>query len=155
MKILVLYYSRTGMTKKLADELAKKLNADIEEIIDYTDRSGALGYLAAGRDATLRRLTEIKPLEKNPADYDVVLLGTPIWSWNLSTPIRTVAEQYKGRFNKVALFCTMGGSGEVRAQNDLEKIIGKQAIANFSCLTKEVFAGVDENKIDDFINKLQ
>lgn len=155
MKTLILYYSRTDTTKKLAGILAAKLNADYEEVIDTVDRSGALGYLSAGRDATLRRLTEIKPLEHNPAFYDLVIIGTPIWSWNLSTPIRTLAEQYKASIKNAALFCTMGGSGDVRAQADLEKILGKKVMANLSCLTKEVYAGVDEAKIDEFVNKLK
>jgi flavodoxin len=39
-KILVLYYSRTGITKVLASYIAKLLNADLEEIVDTKKRTG-------------------------------------------------------------------------------------------------------------------
>ena len=115
MKILIAYYSRTGTTKKVAEVLGIKLNADIEEIKDTVDRVGAKGYLLSGRDATLRRMTTIEPMQKNPADYDLVIIGTPIWSWNLSVPVRTYLEQHKTEFKNIALFCGMGGSGDKRA----------------------------------------
>src|SRR3989339_644824 len=88
MKTLIVYYSRTGTTKRVAEAIAEKLGADLEEIVDKKDRKGAMGYLTAGRDATLRRLTEIEPLKKRAEDYDLVIIGTPIWSWNMSVAVR-------------------------------------------------------------------
>ncbi len=51
MKTLVVYYSRTGNTKLIGDELAAVLGADVEELKDRDDRSGRMGYIRAGRDA--------------------------------------------------------------------------------------------------------
>ena len=65
---LVVYYSRTGNTRKLAKIIAEKLKADIEEIEDSTSRSGPLGWLRAGRDAGLKSLTKLKPLKKDPSN---------------------------------------------------------------------------------------
>ena len=71
---LVVYYSRTGNTRKLAKIIAEKLKADIEEIEDSTSRSGPLGWLRAGRDAGLKSLTKLKPLKKDPSNYDMVII---------------------------------------------------------------------------------
>jgi len=49
MKALVVFYSRTGTTKQVAEALAQSLNCDSEELIDTKKRSGPLGFLSAGR----------------------------------------------------------------------------------------------------------
>ena len=153
-KILVACYSRTQTTKKLAEELAQKLGADIEEIKDTVDRSGGMGYLLSGKDATLRKLTTLEKTEKNPREYDLVIIGTPIWSWNMSVPIRTYHTEHKGEFPKVAFFCTMGGSGEKRAFAEMSEIIGKKPVATLAMKTVEVVKATAREKIDSFIARL-
>ena len=153
-KILIAFYSRTGTTKKVAEVLAIKLDAEIEEIKDTVDRAGAKGYLLSGRDATLRRLTTLESAQRNPADFDLVIIGTPIWSWNLSVPARTYLEEHKNEFKNVALLCGMGGSGDKRAGEELEKIVGKKPLAVVGITTKEIVTNNFEAKIDQFIANL-
>jgi len=154
MKTLVIYYSRTGVTKKIADYAAKKIGAQIEEIKDTVNRSGAVGYMLAGRDATLRRLTKLERPSHNPADFDLVIIGTPIWSWNMSTPIRTYLEEYKNQFKEVAFFCTMGGSGDERAFREMGEIIGKKPVATLAMKTGEVAASGTFEKADKFSEEI-
>ena len=66
MKALVVYYSRTGHTKKVGDELVKALPCDVEEIVDTANRSGPVGWLKSGRQAGAE-LTKLKPVKKDPA----------------------------------------------------------------------------------------
>lgn len=54
-KALVVYYSRTGTTRRLAEVLAKALQADIELVIDKKNRSGTLGYLRPVAEALRKR----------------------------------------------------------------------------------------------------
>ena len=154
MKTLVVFYSRTGTTKKVAEVLAIKLNADLEEIKDTVERGGAKGYLISGRDATLRRLTKLEPAAKNPADYDRVIIGTPIWSWNMSVPVRTFVTEQKNNFKSVAFFCTMGGSGNERAFGEMSAIIGQKPVANLTLTTREVIKNDFSQQVDDFLVKL-
>lgn len=150
MKILVVYYSRTGVTKKLADYIAKKIGAATEEIKDTIKRAGAIGYMSAGRDAALRRLTKLEPLKFNPADFDLVIIGTPIWSWNMSTPIRSYLNEYKNQFKQAAFFCTMGGSGDDKAFREMGEIINKKPAAVLALKTVEVMANEFFEKADKF-----
>ncbi|MGZ7109578.1 MAG: flavodoxin family protein, partial [Methanobacterium sp.] len=60
MKILVVFYSRTDNTRKVAEEIKNSLDCDIEEIIDTQNRSGPLGYMRSGRDASRGKLTILK-----------------------------------------------------------------------------------------------
>ena len=141
MKILVVYYSRTGVTRKLAGFIAEKLGASEEEIIDTVKRAGAVGYLMSGKDATLRRLTKLEAPKLNPLAFDLVVIGTPIWSWNISVPVRTYLTEYKDQFKQAAFFCTMGGSGDERAFREMEEIIGKKPVAILGLKTKQAVSG--------------
>jgi len=141
MKILVAYYSRTGVTKKAAELLAEQLSAATEEIKDTVKRAGVTGYVLAGRDAMQRRLTKLEPIKNDPAEFDLVIIGTPIWSWNMSTPVRTYLTEQKDKFKQVAFFCTMGGSGDLKAFKEMGEIVDKRPAAVLSLRTKEVVTG--------------
>lgn len=155
MKTLVAYYSRTGTTKKVALAIAEKLGADVEEIIDTVDRSGVKGYLISGRDAMKKRLTELVVPKFDPEGYDLVVIGTPIWGWNVSVPARTYAEDHKYKFKDVAFFCTMGGSGSEKAFWELENIVGKTPLGTLTLKTAEVVKGEYSEKLKKFIETLQ
>jgi flavodoxin len=110
MKSLVVYYTRTGNTKFVAETVAAELGSDIDEVVDLKKREGTLGYMAAGRDATGEKLTEIAPPKRAPKDYDLIVIGTPVWAWRPSAAIRTYLSKNDLSGKKVALFFTMDGN---------------------------------------------
>ena len=71
MKSLVVYYSRTGNAKFVAETVAAELGSDIEEVVDLKKRDGKLGWISASRDASGGKQTEIAPTTKNPKDYEL------------------------------------------------------------------------------------
>ena len=75
--ILVVYYSRTGSTRKVAEYITKQLGADMEEIIDMRKRSGAGGFVLGGRDAIRRKETEISEIKKGDvySSFSIILLN--------------------------------------------------------------------------------
>lgn len=155
MKTLVIFYSRTGTTKKVSEIIAQKLNADMEEIQDTVDRSGVKGYLISGRDAMKRKLTQLEPIKKNLNEYDLVIIGTPIWSWNMSVPIRTFLSEQKENLKKIAFFCTLGGSGDKKAFQEMEEIVGKKPEATLRITTKEVVKNEFSAQVEEFIASLK
>jgi len=155
MKILIAYYSRTGMTKKVADIIVGKISGDAEAIRDKVSRSGVKGYLISGRDAMKRKLTKLEDLKLDAEQYDLVIIGTPIWGWNMSTPIRTYITENKDKFKKVAFFCTMGGSGDQKAFLEMEIIIGKKPLGTLALKTAEVVKNEYAEKLEKYLEKLQ
>jgi len=143
------------MTKKVAEILKQKLNCDIEEITSIKDRKGLIGYLSSGLEAMKKVQAEIKSLTKNPADYDLVIIGTPVWALNISSPIRTFITEQKDKFKKVAFLATMGGSGHQRTFKYMSETIGQQPIATLDFKTVDVVKNKMEEKIDKFIEKLK
>jgi len=153
-KALVVFYSRTGNTKKVAEEIAAVLKCDIEEIIDTKDRSGVSGYLASGKDAMKKKLTVIKEIKNDPAQYDLILLGTPVWAGKMSTPVRTYIVQNKEKIKNAAFFCTMGGSGDAKTFVDMEEATGKKPAATMTVLAGEIKKGEYKAKVDEFVKAL-
>ena len=104
MKTLVLYYTRTGNTKFVAETIAAELGADIEEVTDLKKRQGTLGWLSAGRDAMGAKETEIAQTKGTPTEYDLIIIGQPVWAGNPTPAIRTYLNKNDLSGKKVALF---------------------------------------------------
>jgi flavodoxin len=148
MKTLIVYYSRTGTTKKVGEKLAKHLKCDHEEIIDLKSRAGPIGWMGAGKDAMKKKLTYIKDIKKDPKKYDLIIIGSPVWAGNVVPAIRTYILTNKPDIKKVAFFCTMGGStGKIFSE--MEEIINIKPLGTLSLKTKEV-----NNPDHDFNNKI-
>jgi len=112
MKILVIYYTRTGNTKFAAETIAAEIGADIEEVVDLKNRQGRLNYLPAGRDAMQGKETEIAPTKRSPTDYDLIVIGQPVWAGSPTPAIRTYLNKNDLSGKKVALFFLDVGLGK-------------------------------------------
>ena len=104
-KTLVVYYSRTNHTHKIGELIAQGVGANIERVVDAQSREGALGYWRSGREAMFQRAGRIQPVKEDPFRYDLTVIGSPVWSWSLSPPMRSYAITQKHRFKQVAFFC--------------------------------------------------
>ncbi len=101
-----MYYSRTGTTKFVAETIAAELGSDIEEIVDLKNREGRLNYIGAAGDASRGKETKIGPINRGPSDYDLIIIGTPIWAWSPTPAIRTYVKNNNLSGKNVALFFT-------------------------------------------------
>ena len=155
MKTLVVYYSRTGITKKIAEAIAKKMQADIEEIVDLKDRKGPWEYLKAGRDAMKRIPAQIAVTKNNPEYYDLIVIGTPVWAGNMACAVRTYIGQNKDKFKKIALFSTMGGSGDQNTFKEMETLSGKSTMSQLTVRTRDAGKPETDARLDEFVKKIQ
>lgn len=155
MSILVVYYSRSGTTEKIARVLAEKLEADLEEIVSKNKRKGLIGYLRSGQEAAQKKLTEINKSEKNPSDYDLVIIGTPVWVGTMSSPVRSYLNHYLGKFRKVAFFSTQGSKKEQKVFKELIEVLGKEPVAKIFLTTKEVAQDNFSSSLDEFIKEVK
>jgi flavodoxin len=109
LKSLIVYYTRTGNARFVAETIAAEVGADIEEVIDQKKRRGILGYLSGGKDAKQGKETEIAPTQKSPAEYDLMIVGTPVWAGRPTPAITTYLKKNSLSGKKVAVFFTQGG----------------------------------------------
>lgn len=127
--ILVVFFSMSGHTRELAHEIARSLGADVEEIVEFRPRYGMGGLCRALWDAAWRRLPGVRPPRHDPAAYDLLVLGGPIWAGRLAAPVRSFARQYGRGVRRLALFCTEGGRGDGDAFVDVEQLLGQRALS--------------------------
>ena len=138
MKALVVYYSRTGNTRAAAKEIASALNADVEELDDGVDRKGLIGWLKAGRDGMKKAKVKLKPLKHNPAEYDLIVVGSPVWGGNITPAVRTFLAENNLAGKKVALFCTTGSPTPGEAITNMKEylkgatIVGEKSWRSFA-----------------------
>lgn len=105
---LVIYYSRTGTTKQLAQSIISLTDADSEELIDTKKRSGLLGYLKAGHAAARKWSTTIQLPKIDPSRYEKVYIGSPVRDFGMSCAMRTYLGKYGPKLPaQVHFFCTM------------------------------------------------
>jgi flavodoxin len=155
VKTLVVYYTRTGNTKKVSEEIAKNLKADSEEIIDLKSRKGALGWLGAGKDAYKQLLTKIDKTKKDSSKYDLVVIGTPIWASKMVPAIRTYITKEREKFKQVAFFCTAGGESGDKTFKGMQELCKKKPKASLHLYTKEVVSGTYLEKVKSFSDNLK
>lgn len=137
MKILVVYYSLSGHTRRVAERLARLLDASAVAITEPAPRRGLLGYGRSLLEAVRGRDAAIDPLPRDPTAYDLVIIGTPVWGWHLSSPVRAWARQWGGRMQQVAFFATMGGSGSDKAFEELRQLVGRKPLAEVALTERE------------------
>jgi flavodoxin len=158
-KILVVYFSRSGNTETVAKELAKKLGADSEKLAEQgSDWSGVWGWIKAGRAAWQEDISSIGKLALDPQGYDLVIIGTPVWAWNMTPAVRAFLTVYKEDLKKIAFFATQGGSGHEKTFKNMEALAGKApvAVAVWTEKEKEIKdAGKMQAKIDAFAAELK
>ena len=120
-KVLVLYYSQTSNTKTVAEEIATRLGADTEEIVAVTPYDGdfqaTIGRCMQEREQGI--VPEIKPVQADLSQYDVIFLGYPIWFGTYAPPVAAFLNQADLSGKKVVPFCTFGSGGLESSIKDL------------------------------------
>ena len=125
-KVLVAYFSASGVTKGVAEQLAAVAGADLYEIkperpytdadLDWTDKQSRSTVEMKDKNS---RPDIVKDL-KDVADYDAIYVGFPIWWYTAPTIINTFLEAYDFKGKTVIPFATSGGSSIKRACEDLK-----------------------------------
>lgn len=116
-KMLVAYFSASGVTKGVAEKLAKVAGADLFEIVPeqlYTndDLNWNNKHSRSSVEMSDRSCRpEISSRVSDMAQYDVVLVGFPVWWYREPSIIDTFMEMYDFGGKTVVPFCTSGGSG--------------------------------------------
>ena len=120
-KTLVLYYSQTGATKAVAEELQSQLGADsacIEAVEPYdTDYAATVARWRQEREAGVK--VAIQPLAVNINEYDTIFLGFPVWGGTVASPMATFLADNSLAGKTVVTFATFGSGGIDSATADV------------------------------------
>lgn len=156
-KILIAYFSASGVTERVAKVLADEAKADLYSIRPaepYTEAD--LNW----QDKNSRSSKEMRDKNSRPAladkganiqEYDTVFLGFPIWWYVAPTIINTFLESYDFSGKTIILFATSGGSGFGQTVQTLKRSVDSSAVIQEG----RVFGGrLNETAIRDWISKI-
>ena len=152
---VVLYFSATGTTKKIAERIADKSNSDIIEIVPKEEyKSEDLNYNSDCRANREQQDSKARPEIKNTIDlskYDTIFLGYPIWWGTNPKIILTLLDTYDLTNKIIIPFCTSGSTGIEGSVNDLRNYNSKLNIKD----GKRFNSSDSDEVIMEFINKYQ
>lgn len=130
-KILVTYFSASGVTENIAKKIANALGGTLYEIkpereytdedLDWTNKKSRSSIEM--QDVSCRPL--IKKENINLDDYDIVLVGFPVWWYTTPKVINTFIESMDFTGKILIPFCTSGGSGIEKCERDLKELYPK------------------------------
>jgi flavodoxin len=153
-KVLLVWYSRTGTTRAVAHAIARDLACDVEELIDTRGRGGIMGAARAAVDALLGRLTIVRTVTHDPAAYDLVIVGTPVWSGSVTPAVRTYLLAHRREFARIAFFC-VSDSGLTRRVFEQMTALSGRAPDNILALHEtDVRACAFMDRIHEFVSAL-
>lgn len=151
---LVIYYSRTGTTAKLAEAIASATGADLERLTDNVPRAGVLGFVRSLGDAIRRSETPLNPLRVRPAEYALVIVGTPDWGQSVAAPVRTFLKAHQGKLTQVAFFLTDGETDHAKVFAEMEALSGRKPVATLGLPHDQVVKGDYQGPVRDFVRSL-
>lgn len=154
-KILVAYFSASGVTKKVAEEIEKIFKADLFEIkpensytrqdLDWQDKKSRSSIEMNDENSRPKILNKLS----NINEYETIFLGFPIWWYVAPKIINTFVESYNLQGIDIIPFCTSGGS-EIKSCEDAlkreypelnwrkgKRLTGNETIAEFEHWIKE------------------
>ncbi|KPK64556.1 hypothetical protein AMJ83_02315 [candidate division WOR_3 bacterium SM23_42] len=154
MDALVIYYSRTGTTKRLARMISHRLNYDCEEIRSIESYKGIFGCIKAARQDVSSTLPSLCPLEHDPAVYENVILGTPVHASRMAAPVRSFLTSNKDKLKNLALFITHQGSECESTARGIEDLVGTKTVAQLCVRASELDTEDLRTMIDDFVDRI-
>lgn len=110
-KVLIAYFSWSGNTKGVAEEIQKQTGADIFEISPVKPYSSDYNtvLMEAQEDQHNQARPELNGYVDNMDDYDIILLGYPNWWASIPMPIASFLEEYDFSGKEIIPFCSHGG----------------------------------------------
>lgn len=111
-KLLIVYYSvSNGNTKRIARQLQKETGGDMAELETAVPYTGSYAEIVeqGQREVNAGFMPALKPMQANPADYDVIAVGTPTWWYTMAPAVRSFLKSCRWEGKTVIPFQTHGG----------------------------------------------
>lgn len=154
-KILVVYHSRSGSTRRIAEEIADAFDADLEELVAVAASDGTGGALRAGLGALVGTRPAIVDPVLRPADYDRLVVASPVWCRHPAGPVRSYLRAQAGTLPPVGLVCTSRWPGAGRALADMARLCGSVPLATLDLCAAEIAWRRYNSRLDAFLRDLQ
>jgi flavodoxin len=127
MKTLVVFYSGSGSNRALAENLAARMDANVEEIVGG-GMEGIDGMLNVFK-AFLGLGSGIGKPKYDPKDYDLFVLVSPVYALGVPSQVRGYLNRFRGKIRSLAIASVSGAGKNPKAIDGMEKLAGRKAVA--------------------------
>ena len=152
-KMLIVYYSHSGNTAKLANLIQGKTNGVLCEI--HPKEKYPDDYQAVVDQAKKEIADNFKPLLNKKVDnievYGTIFVGTPNWWYTIAPPIATFLSEYDLAGKKIIPFYTHGGGGAGSIEKDIAKLCSKSILMPGLSVYGSNYS---ESQIDDWLRRI-
>ena len=154
-KVLVVWYSRTGVTAQVAGDIVAALQCQGEEIVDRKKRVGGWGFFKSCFHAIFRMGSKIAEPKFNPVDFNLVVVCSPVWAGTMACTVRQWMKVNEGKFPEVAFVATAGSQKTKTTFKHMAALAGREPAATLSLIDTAVKAGEYDEKLQEFTDKLR
>ncbi len=156
MAELVVFYSLTGKSRRVAEWLAAGLRAEMEEIVELRPRDFALrGIVRSGLDSLLFRRPPIRPMNHREEIFDRIILSCPVWGGRIAGPARTWLHRYGRRARSLGLALLSGdGVADPGVLDEFETLVGRGPRPLLTVSEYDFGNRVVEGKIAAFVRSI-
>ncbi len=123
-KTLIVFYSLEGHTAHIANVLKEKLDCDMIEIKPKKEikAKGFMKYFWGGKQVKMNEEPELEPIDIDFGKYQTIFVGTPIWAWSATPPIRTFLKGDYIKNKDLYVFYSYDG-GNAKAEDRIKNMI--------------------------------
>ncbi len=140
-RIGIVFYSRSGTGRAVADRLAELTRWPVHEVRDAAPRIGLYGDLRCIVDSVFKRKPAFRYAGPSLDSYDHVVLITPVWLRSLAAPMRAFLDTERPLLPAYSVICVMSGYGGFRAVDDIATVTGARPRSILLLKQYDVLAG--------------
>ena len=154
-KAVVVYVSRTGHARALAEQVAGLLGGAASEIVDKENRRGLMGFLRTGRQAMKGMATPIDDPNVDLSQSETVVLVEPTWASSAAPPLRTWLQAHRAELagKKMALLVSNWSSPGEKLKTEFEAEFGR--LTSFAVVKQHSDDATRARILDDFVTLLK
>lgn len=155
-KILVAYFSQTGHTRTVADQIHDQTGGDLFEIVPEKPYPSDYDTLVnqAQKEKNENYKPPLKTKVENMASYDVVIVGSPIWWGAIASPVRTFLSEYDFSGKTIIPFTTHEGSGLGSSVEDIKKLCPKATVVEDGLAVRDSDVNNAKDTVSDWLKKI-
>jgi hypothetical protein len=154
-RVWIVFFSDGGNTRRIAEDLVEHLDGELVMLRAPDLGSGLIGAYRRVRDSLLKRPTRIESTGVHVGPDDLVVVGSPVWTARLASPVRAWLQQHAAGIRRYAAFVTLGSNGAERALDEVSALLGRPPEATLAVTDHDRSSGGARRRVDEFAARLR
>lgn len=158
-RVALVYYSLNGHIDFIAQKMSKQLGCPTIQLKlqkEFSQTNKFLQYFWAGKSSAFHDKPELANKPIDLAQYDTLIIATPVWAGNISSPVRSFLSSYAIEGKKVYLVASNSGGSFEKCFATMRKLLSKSTVQGeigFVEITKDTYP-THKEKLEAFCKEI-